>query len=69
MRLTENMWLDDDNIIVDGKKITPKELENIKTPKSICVSTNLMELITIASIEKEEQTPTLQTILKVILKK
>ena len=53
MVVTENIWLDDDTFIVDGKKMKMHELKDLKKePKRVCMSTNNKELITEIAIAR-----------------
>lgn len=47
MIVTESLWLDDNTFIVDGKKMTKSEVDNLtQEPKKVCMSPENKFLIT-----------------------
>lgn len=58
IQVLENIWLDDNTFIVDGKKITREELGNLGyTPKKVSVSPNNKKLLeNIKDLREEDYT-------------
>lgn len=72
MKVTSNLWLSDNECIVDGKRSTLDEVLSSSTlPKSICVAPEIEEKVTDKMLQNKiqgKETTNIE-VLKIILKK
>lgn len=67
MQVTQNIWLDDDTFLVDGKTMSSEQIGHLKNlPSRISMSPNNYELFTEVSATKRV---TNFDVLKIVLKK